>query len=172
MDDTLPELKLHVPKLNELWFRRSLLSDPATMSYNAPWFPPDGCIPFPETAWESWYKDWIGSPERFYAYIELCDNGSFIGEVNYHYDAESDAYEIGILISAEERGRGFGRKALELLIGRAFDSKGVNRLSNVFETSRAAALKIHLDCGFAKTPSDDELVHLILEKEGCQNTIK
>lgn len=41
------ELKLYIPKVEELEFYKYLLSDPDTMSYNAPWYPPDGCIDFP-----------------------------------------------------------------------------------------------------------------------------
>ncbi|MDO5755398.1 MAG: hypothetical protein Q4P28_04115 [Tissierellia bacterium] len=38
------EIKLYIPRLEELDFYQFLLGDPETMSYNAAWFPPDGCI--------------------------------------------------------------------------------------------------------------------------------
>ncbi|MBO4848490.1 MAG: GNAT family N-acetyltransferase [Clostridia bacterium] len=165
-DDLVSELKLHIPTLDELWFYQSMLSDPATMSYNAKWFPPDGCIPFPKGRWAEWHKAWTGNePERFYAYLQRISDGVFVGDVNYHYDKDSDAWEIGILISAPERGKGYGRMGLELLTARAFETDGVTRLVNIFEPTRTAARRIHWECGFTETASDDGLIRLTLTKE-------
>ena len=36
------DLRLYIPREEDGWFYVKILSDPATMSYNAPWFPPDG----------------------------------------------------------------------------------------------------------------------------------
>ncbi|MBQ4166646.1 MAG: GNAT family N-acetyltransferase [Clostridia bacterium] len=160
------ELKLHIPTVEELWFYQSMLSDPATMSYNAKWFPPDGCIPFPKEEWEEWHGDWIGNaPQRFYAYVERISDGAFVGGVNYQYNKEADAWEIGVLITASERGGGYGKKALELLVKRAFETDGAARLVNFFEPERRAALRMHLECGFTETSSEDGLVHLLLTRE-------
>lgn len=160
------ELQLYVPKPDELWFYQKLLSDPETMNYNAPWFPPDGTIPFPRGKWEEWHKEWIGNePQRFYAYIEREEDGAFIGGVNYRYDKERDAWEIGVLITASERGKGYGKKALELLVERAFEEESVTRLINFFEPERSAARRMHLECGFEEIPSEDGLVHLLLKRE-------
>lgn len=38
------EMNLYIPKLEELDFYQSLISDPDTMSYNATWYTPNGCI--------------------------------------------------------------------------------------------------------------------------------
>ena len=43
------DLRLYIPRPEDGWFYRKMLSDPATMAYNAPWFPPDGCIPDPDS---------------------------------------------------------------------------------------------------------------------------
>ena len=72
MDDTLI---LHVPTKDELWFRRDMLHSPEAMSYNANWdvsFPgyhrDTGCIDFPPSSEEPWFRDWIGQePERYFA---------------------------------------------------------------------------------------------------------
>ena len=85
MSRPVTELTLHIPALSELVFRQKMLSDPATMAYNAPWFPPDGCIDFPESVWHEWYTRWIGKePERFYAYLRRESDGAFVGEVCWH----------------------------------------------------------------------------------------
>ena len=77
----MDELALYVPKLDELWFYRKMMSDPETMSYNANWdvdykgyHKDTGCIDFPESEWAEWYDYWINSePERFFAYIKRLD---------------------------------------------------------------------------------------------------
>ena len=110
------ELCLYIPRPEDGWFSVQMLSDPATMSYNAPWFPPDGCIPEPEKAWERLQASWIGAePQRFYAFLQRKSDGAFVGDVNFHYNPEKDWWDMGIVIFAPERGKGYGRQGLELL---------------------------------------------------------
>lgn len=45
------DLQLYIPRTEDGWFYVKMISDPETMAYNAPWFPPDGCIPKPEKNW-------------------------------------------------------------------------------------------------------------------------
>ena len=47
----IDELQLYIPRSNDGWFYVKMMSDPETMAYNAPWFPPDGCIPDPDSGW-------------------------------------------------------------------------------------------------------------------------
>ena len=62
----MDELRLYIPRPEDGWFYVKMLSDPATMAYNAPWFPPDGCIPGAEEDWKDIQADWIGkAPDRF-----------------------------------------------------------------------------------------------------------
>ena len=59
------DLQLYIPRPEDGWFYVRMMSDPATMAYNAPWFPPDGCIPEPESEWADLQAEWIGrAPER------------------------------------------------------------------------------------------------------------
>ena len=53
-------LYLHVPKLDELWYRKKLLEDPKTMSYNRGYEldfdgydKETGCIAVPESKWKN-----------------------------------------------------------------------------------------------------------------------
>ena len=64
----MEELKLYIPKPEDLWFYRQMMSDPETMSYNAGWdvnYPgyhrDTGCIDYPDEALANWYDPWIGS---------------------------------------------------------------------------------------------------------------
>ena len=160
------ELRLYIPKPEDGWFYMQMLSDPATMSYNAPWFPPDGCVPFTEADWPGWYKKWIGQePERFYAYLQCVTDGAFVGSVNFHYTLERDWWDMGIVIFAPERGKGYGRQGLRLLCDRAFRVNGIPRLHNDFEPTREAALHIHKAIGFRETGVENGIVQLLLTKE-------
>ena len=142
------EIVLYIPKPEDGWFYVKMMNDPATMAYNAPWFPPDGCIPGAEDEWKDMQRDWIGKePKRFYAFLRRVSDGAFVGDVNYHFNSERGWCDMGIVIYAPERGKGYGEQGLKLLVRRAFEG-GVEKLHNEFETTRGAAYRIHLAAGF------------------------
>ena len=161
-------LTLHVPELWELDFRQTLLSDPATMSYNAGYdlgFPgyhnDTGCIDFPREDWESWHARWVGAePERFYAYLQDPAAGGFIGEVSLHETDGPGVYEMGIVLHSSHRGKGYSRECLRLLLDHAFNELGAGEVTNCFERTREAALKIHLAAGFQITKEENNLIYL------------
>ena len=113
-------LSLYVPELKDLWFRQKLLSDDATMAYNRAW---GGTIPFPEEKWASWYEKWIARPDgtRFYRYLQTED-GSFVGEVAYHWDGDIPGFMADVIVYAPFRGRGCGGSGLELLCAAAAEN--------------------------------------------------
>lgn len=155
-------LCLHVPEFKELNYRRKILSDPETMSYNAGYNlgfdgydNETGCIDFPESEWADWYGYFVNSePERFYAYIEKPD-GEFIGEVNLHRASESNSYNMGIVIEAKHRRKGYSVEALKLLLKQAFEVMGADAVINDFEDMRISAVKIHLKAGFEEVARKD-----------------
>ena len=159
-------LQLYIPRAEDGWFYVKMLSDPETMAYNAPWFPPDGCIPEPETEWLELQKTWIGKvPERFYAFLQRKSDGAFVGDVNYHYNPEQDWHDMGIVIYAPERGKGYGKQGLHLLLDHAFRTDGISRLHNDFETTRDAAYFIHKAVGFRETGLADGIIQLEITRE-------
>ena len=160
------DLQLYIPHTEDGWFYVKMMSDPATMAYNAPWFPPDGCIPAPESEWLDLQAFWIGKePERFYAFLQRKGDGAFVGDVNYHYTPKRSWWDMGIVIYAPERGKGYGRQGLRLLLDRAFKVDGVSRLHNDFETTRDAAYHIHKAAGFRETGMVDGILQLELTRE-------
>ena len=50
-------IEQYKPELKDLWFRKKMLEDEETMTYNKAW---GGTIPFPEEDWKEWYDHWIG----------------------------------------------------------------------------------------------------------------
>ena len=166
-------IDLHIPSPEELWFRRAMLEDPATMSYNrgydlgiSDYDPVTGCIAFPPERWEAWYRRWIGrQPERFYAYLTRKADGAFLGEVSLRRDEDIPRCEMGIVLYAPYRGKGYSEEGLHLLLKQAFERMGAEAVTNCFEVTRAAALRIHKAAGFKEIARKGDLVELVLTKE-------
>ncbi len=169
----MEKLELYIPKLEDLWFYQKMMSDPETMSYNAGWdveydgyHRDTGCIDYPDEVLPTWYKNWVGKePDRFYAYIKRSSDEAWIGDVNFHYTPEKDWWDMGIVIYAPYRGKGYAVPALRLLLDQAFRVCGISRLHNDFETTRDAAWVIHRKVGFKEMGVEDGLLQLMLTKE-------
>ena len=144
-------------------FRQAMLADAATMAYNAPYFPPDGTLPFPPEKWDAWLARWTGhEPERYCGY--LLDGDTPVGEVCWHSLGEG----MGVVIKAEYRGRGYGAQGLALLCARAFAHAQIAALVNTFESERDAALAMHLRAGFVPAGEQDGCLMLRLTREAYQ----
>ena len=162
-------LRLILPDRRCCAFRRAMMADPATMAYNAPWFPPEGTIPFPEEEWNDFLQAWQGrEPEAFLGFLEN-EEGLLVGEVNWHDYGQA----MGIVIKAEHRGRGSGREGLELLKQRAFAHPEIPYLENNFESARDHALALHLRAGFVPAGRDQNgyLVLRCMNLNGGQGSI-
>ena len=109
-------LELVVPKLEDMWFRESLLADEETMAYNHAW---GGTIPFPKERWHEWYDYWIINHEnkRYYRYLK--NENEFVGEIAYHYDSKYDGYVADVIVFSKYRGNGYGTIGLEMLCAKA-----------------------------------------------------
>lgn len=167
-------LKLVVPALSDLWYRKRMMEDSATMRYNSGYDlsfegydRETGCIAFPERAWAEWYDAFItqGIPRRFYAYIARLEDGAWIGEVNLHESGEPGIYDMGIVIEARYRGKGYAREALELLLGEAFDTMHARAVRNDFERKRTAALRAHMAAGFTVRSEEKGIVCVEITRE-------
>jgi diamine N-acetyltransferase len=152
---------LRTPMFEELVYRRTLLADSATMSYNKGFDEYDGydtktgCIDFHEDSWNSWYTKWIDNmPERYYAYIIKNDENVPIGEVALRYVADRKAYCVNIIVDSKYRGNGFSEEALQLLIHKAFDELKVNILFDDFPKSRISAERVFAKLGFRRISGD------------------
>lgn len=161
-------MELYAPKLDELGFRQKMLGDPETMSYNKgcgldmPTYHNDtGCIDFPREAWEDWYARWVhAGPEKFYAYLR--EGGEFVGEVCLHMTEGPGIYEMGIVLDSAQRGKGYSRPGMALLLGHAFEKLGAREVTNCFQPERVAAMKLHLAAGFQVVKEESGLAHLVL----------
>ena len=158
-------VELYIPKLEDLWFYQKMMSDPETMSYNDPW---GGCIDYPDEVLPDWYSRWVGQePQRFYAYIKRTSDGVWIGDVNFHYTPEKDWWDMGIVIYAPYRGKGYAVPALKLMLDRAFRVCGISRIHNDFEVARKeiAAWETHRKAGFRELGVEDGFLQMMITKE-------
>lgn len=172
-------VEFYAPKLEDLWFYQKMLSDPDTMSYNKDWdvsysgyHRDTGCIDFPEEEWADWLASWQGrEPERFYSYIRRVCDGAWIGDINFHYTPEKDWWDMGIVIYAPYRGKGYATPALKLMLDHAFRDCGVTRIHNDFEVARneVSAWKTHLSAGFRELGVEDGFLQMMITREEYLN---
>ena len=145
----MKSVSLYVPKIEDLWFRQLVMSDPQSMSYNAGYdvsydgyHYDTGCIDFPKSNWESWHKEKIENGKIFFAYIVDNETKDFVGYLNYHKDSEGK-YQMGIVIHSLHQGKGYMRPALLKLIETA-KKNGIDTLCDSVPKSRERALKVFL----------------------------
>ncbi|MCI8402587.1 MAG: GNAT family N-acetyltransferase [Lachnospiraceae bacterium] len=166
-------LSLHIPSLEELWYRQKIMQDPSTMSYNrgydldfAGYDKETGCIAFPKQTWADWYDYFIErEPLRFYAYVVREEDHTFIGEVNLHKTPDASWYEMGIVLEAKYHGQGYATEALRLLLTHAFENLKADAVHNCFEENRSAAVRTHLSAGFTEYRRHDGIVEFLITRE-------
>ncbi len=148
-------LTLYEPKLEDLWFRRQMLADEETMSYNRAW---GGTIDFPEESWSAWYERWIAEPgdRRWYRYLK--DGDRFVGEIAWHYDGELRHYTADVIIYSKYRRQGYGNAALELLCAAARES-GIAVLYDDIAVDNPA-ISLFLKQGFAEESRTERQIFL------------
>ena len=149
-------IEFRVPKFEQLAFRQKLYSDLETMDYG------DAPFDFSVDQWPAWFDKWIERPEkRFYAYLIEKKTGEPVGDINYHFDNETGAYMIGVVILGSKRGQGFAQQGLSLLCQKA-KSDGIEKICNLILRNRAAAIHIHEKLGFVEIceKSDKRVVFL------------
>ena len=153
-------LKLYLPKLEDLWFRKELLKDPDTMSYNAKW---GGVIDFNEDSWNDWYDYWVINNEglRFYRYL-LNEDNKFVGEIAYHFDKMRKLYMSNVIIYAKYRNHGYGKEGLLLLIENA-KNNGIDVLYDDIAVDNYSGQRLFMKCGFIKDYETSD--YIMLKKE-------
>ena len=140
-------LALATPTLPELAFRKALLADPQTMSYNRAW---GGTIDFSEDRWENWFRKWVAGndPRYFYRYLYSRALDTFVGEAAYHYDVDTGRWLCDVIVQAQYRNRGFGTLGLRLL-SEAAKENGIAELYDEI-LSDNPSIRLFLKNGFVE----------------------
>ena len=144
-------VSLIIPGLRDMAARQAWLKDPAT-----------GCIEFRLENWRWWRQLWLYNEPDFYsAYIR--DGEGFAGEVCWF--REGDAFNVGILVAASKRGKGFCIPALRLLAGHAFQRPEIPALQCAFPTANIPARRGFLRAGFHIQRAGGGVTEMLLTRE-------
>mgnify|MGYP001517892970 CR=1 FL=1 len=116
-------IEAYLPRPDELWFRRKMLADEATMAYNGAY---GGTVDFPEERWPDWYDRWVAHPEgRYYRYLRESASGEFVGEIAYHFDGEKYLADV-IVYAPGEKGSGGMTAAYDKIRPRRISPRAFN----------------------------------------------
>lgn len=157
------KVKLHMPKENELEYRKYLISNKETMSYNIGYGDNGtGCYYQTIEQVRDWYKNWNNTTDNYYAYIIRKEDKTPIGEVDIHWSGYCQKHIIGIVIEDKYRGKGYAEEALNLLCDVAFNELKLDKIYDDFPATRTAAEKVFAKVGFVR--ENDEFVALTKER--------
>lgn len=151
-------IEWQIPTFEQLDFRQKLYADKQTMDFG------DAPFDFSRKEWRAWYDKWVKTPQkRFYAYLVDKKRGAFVGDINYHYDDSFKEYMIGIVILGSERGKGFAKQGLRLLLEKAKEDE-ISKVCNIIPKQREVAIHIHKALGFVEKPQKMMTDCVFLEK--------
>lgn len=157
---------LHVPDVDEMWYRRRLLMDEATMGFNAGreasegYDAATGCVNFPQSKWQAWYDGHIDNePEKFFAFIARKADLEFVGWVSLSREGED--YEIEVVVEDQYRRQGYGSEAMELVLQVAFEVCNAPKVASEFASAREAAVKLCEKAGF-KAENKGDMVRMTM----------
>lgn len=153
-------ISIYLPKIEDLWFRKLILSDEETMSYNHKY---GGAIDFSKNKWNDWYNYWIENNDgnRYYRYL-INEDKEFVGEIAYHYDGTY--YIANIIIYSKYRHHGYGKDGLELLC-QAAKENGIKELYDDIAIDNQA-IKLFIEFGFIEVFRNNEII--MMKKELMQ----
>jgi len=147
-------VRLYVPTANELAYRRFLIGDEETMSYNQGYGDNGGCT-YAQTEEEAlrWWDYW-NSKGNCYAYVVRNADNKPVGEVSIHFpddhSRENGFGWIEVLIEAAERNKGYGEEALKLLIDYAWNKLGLKKLLDDVPVDREESVRLFERLGFRR----------------------
>ena len=149
-------IKIYIPTIEDLWFRKTLLTDKKTMSFNISY---GGAIDFNEDKWNNWYLKWIENDDKNYFYAYLIDDNNYVGEIAYHFDLEIKKYIANIIIHNKYRHKGYGKQGLILLCEIA-KTNGIDYLYDDIAIDNDTAINLFLSYDFIEEYRNDEIIML------------
>lgn len=164
---------LKVPSFEDIKYRQEWMKNPNTMGYNAGYKDltidgydyQTGIIDWNDGEMIDWYNRWINKePDRYFAYIyDVANDKIPIGEIYFYKNNDTTVYNIGILITDENRGKGYGFEALCELQKIAFEKYNASALSDIIPENRIGAIKSFKKAGFVETNLIQE--QIVFEKK-------
>jgi UDP-2,4-diacetamido-2,4,6-trideoxy-beta-L-altropyranose hydrolase len=107
----------------------------------------------------AWFARAIQDPSRLM--LIATDGGRKLGMVRF--DKSGDTWLVSINMAPEERGKGYGRIALNQAVALLRSSVGQCRLSAEIKDGNAGSLRLFQQCGFVTQEQRDGFQYLTLE---------
>jgi RimJ/RimL family protein N-acetyltransferase len=105
----------------------------------------------PETYRRRWEDDGFLGHDPHYLVVAAPEAAGFVMWRDPRlFDREQLAWEIGILLAPEARGRGIGTAAQQLLVEHLFQTSSIHRLCAYTEVDNVAEQRSLERCGFAR----------------------
>lgn len=102
---------------------------------------------------EQYYRSILeGRSAGYHFIIAHRENSQYIGQIDLFSLQQVDrTAELGIVIGApKDRGKGYGREALALLLGYAFDRCNLHRIHLTVKADNVQAQRCYESCGFVR----------------------
>ncbi len=139
------------PKKNELSFIKHMWEDSATMKEVG------GPISMSDEQYQQWFQKIISSDNDGYYCLIFDSNDTPIGEVSYRLiDKENIIGAQNIKILADHRKKGYAKDALLSFLDYAFNTLGLNIMTDEIAIDNKVSHKFFLDLGFKHYPEKSE----------------
>ncbi|MFA6450947.1 MAG: GNAT family protein, partial [bacterium] len=99
-----------------------------------------------------WFKTASADPAKLVFAITVKRTGRHVGNISLHaITARNHNAALNIFIGdPADRGKGYAREAIMLLLGHCFDSLGMNRVYLTLHSENETALRLYKLCGMKK----------------------
>lgn len=118
------------------------------------WTVSDTIAPYSREALWHYLENYTGdiyAQRQLRLMIVLNSDGSTVGTVDYlNFDPLNNRAELGLFITAEQRGKGLGRQALDLLTAYSREHLGLRQLYVFIALDNEACLKLFEDYGYRR----------------------
>lgn len=99
-------------------------------------------------------------------FIVLPETGEVVGDVGFKGKPdESNCVEIGYGVAVEKRGKGYAAEAVDGIVGWAFGTGVVDRVTAECVQDNVASIRVLEKTGMKRTGSDGEMLYWALEGE-------
>ena len=116
------------------------------------WTVSDTIAPYSREALWHYLENYTGdiyAQRQLRLMIVLNNDGSPVGTVDYlNFDPLNNRAELGLFITAEQRGKGLGRQALDLLTAYSREHLGLRQLYVFIALDNEVCLKLFEDYGY------------------------
>jgi RimJ/RimL family protein N-acetyltransferase len=149
-----------VPALEDLGFIRRMWADVETMD------PVGGPVLLSGDGAARWYARWVepGSSDRAY-WLVTCE-GRPVGEISFRsFDTTERAGMLNVKIAAWERGHGYARQAVQVLLRYFFEDLAGTQMNDDVAPTNIGGQSLMLSEGFTRDSAATDVCRLFLTRE-------